>query len=82
MKETEQEKETYSWVMRIEGFIDIVQKSEKMPACHSIKKEIYKAIDSVIDRYNINNEQYRLYDYTDNVSEQEDCIGFEPEEEE
>ena len=77
MKETEQKNKTYSWVMRIEGFIDIAQQHEKMPPCYSLKKQIHKAICEVIDQYN---KQYRLYDYTDNVSEQDIDIEFEADE--
>lgn len=77
MDKTEQEKDTYSWLLRVEYFVDIVQEYKTKPRCSSLKKQLEKAIDEVLEQYN---NQYRVYDYTDNVSEQEIEVGFESEE--
>ena len=77
MDKTEQEKDTYSWLLRVEYFVDIFQEYKTKPSCSSLKKQLEKAIDEVLEQYN---NQYRVYDYTDNVSEQEIEVGFESEE--
>jgi len=73
-KETEQEKDTYSWVLRFDYSIEIAQEYKIKPRCSSLKKQLEKAIDEVVEQYN---DQYRVYDYSVNISDVDDDVELE-----
>lgn len=74
MDEKDTEKRTYSWCIRFEGFIEIKDESETMPAGYPLRRQIQRAINDVIAQYEA---KYRLYDYTDSVMDVDGDGEFE-----